>query len=314
MQLLLIFLIIGVESILACEKGFYQDAEKCLPCDSVCKEWTASGSWSGCEEYMFLNTTTNLCEKWPTGEYYDFSIDSWNSCGASWHGFWKYQTSWMQCSASEALDTENLQCVPDSSCDIADSPFNSGPSHYSVPKFWKRTDFYVDPTSSELLELGTKDYPYRTIQPVFAEILNEFSHSSESLNVYVKEGTIVFIDDSTSLIINIYELSITTYSELGSDPAPATLVTSEDARTHISQRALFHLMSDTSLDTAGVIAAGTFSETEQNGINKGGDTFYVSRSSFSISNFIVHRYALLDESVFVYLSYLQSKKFTMSKF
>ena len=261
--------------------------------------------------YVLLDSSTGLCKTWPDGEYYDFTTQQWRDWVGVWTGFWRYQSSCIQWLASEALDLETLTCVPDSSCDIVDSPFNSGASHYTISKFWKRTSFYVDPTSSKLLELGTKDYPYRTIQPVFAEILNEFSHSSESLNVYVKEETTVFIDDSTIFIINITEVAITTYTDSGSDPTSATLVTTEDPQTHISERAVLHLLSDTSLDLADVIAAGNFTSTELGTLGRSGDTFHISRSSLTISNFIVNRYAVTDSGFFLYLSYLQSRKLTM---
>jgi len=153
--------------------------------------------------YMFKNST-NLWQNWPDGEYYDFSIGSWAPCGASWLGFWGAQQSWFQCTSPDILDVDTLTCVP--SCDSSQIEI-SDTTLFGVDSIWRTLEYYIDPTSEELLEFGTKQYPYRTTKPVFAEILKHHSHTDREIKVYLKEGTNTYIEDSSIFIINLESLT-----------------------------------------------------------------------------------------------------------
>mmetsp|Transcript_1642 Transcript_1642/g.1450 ORF Transcript_1642/g.1450 Transcript_1642/m.1450 type:complete len:100 (-) Transcript_1642:57-356(-) len=74
-------------------------------------------------------------------------------------------------------------------------------------------DFYIDPTSEKHLEFGTKRYPYKSFEPAFVEILHEYSHTKKSINLWVKENTVVYLEDSKAYFINLTQVSISTYSD-----------------------------------------------------------------------------------------------------
>ena len=46
--------------------------------------------------------------------------------------------------------------------------------------------YYVDPTSLEKVELGTRNRPFRDVQSAIAEIFNQRSASTQKLAVRVK--------------------------------------------------------------------------------------------------------------------------------
>ena len=50
-------------------------------------------------------------------------------------------------------------------------------------------EYYVNPDSDSIIELGTKDYPYKHIAYAFVEVLNYHSHSDRNLTIYLMEYT-----------------------------------------------------------------------------------------------------------------------------
>ena len=53
--------------------------------------------------------------------------------------------------------------------------------------FCKLEDIYIDPQSSQQIELGTLEYPYRTMKSVSAEILSLWSNSDKNVTVFMKD-------------------------------------------------------------------------------------------------------------------------------
>ena len=160
----------------------------------------------------------------PDAEYYDFSKDQWRTWDGSWLGYCNYQASWFQWSPSEIFDLDTLSCI--SSWDnpkilITDS------TNFNVDSFWRNLSFYIDPKTTELIELGTKTYPYRTIEPVFAEILKHYSYKDITINIYLKENTTLMFEESKSFIIDIKEVIFETYSLVNSSPAKATIISTD---------------------------------------------------------------------------------------
>ena len=73
-----------------------------------------------------------------------------------------------------------MQCV--TQCDattqiaINDTQFDNRP-------ICRDFDYYVNPDSDSIIELGTIDHPYKKISYAFVEILNDHSHTDRNLTV-----------------------------------------------------------------------------------------------------------------------------------
>jgi hypothetical protein len=54
-------------------------------------------------------------------------------------------------------------------------------------KLCRSYEYYVNPESEEVIELGTKEYPFKSVSLPFIEIFNYFSHSNANITIYLAE-------------------------------------------------------------------------------------------------------------------------------
>ena len=176
--------------------------------DSSWKTWINANSCDTCENYMYYDSTTNKWKFWQDGQYYDNTYQIWRSWDGKWTGYWKGQKQWFVWEQSKVLDLETLSWV--SNCDVAKYQISS--SQYSIGELWRLSQFYVDPLSSEIIELGTISYPYKSMRAVSSDILNIFSHQNVNITIYLKEYESVYMSDLTGYYLNITSIHITSYS------------------------------------------------------------------------------------------------------
>ncbi|CAI2375458.1 unnamed protein product [Moneuplotes crassus] len=300
-----------------CDPGTFSSDQKCMPCHSSCKECMNGTECTGCEEHMFLNTTTGLCQFCPDGEFYDGTITrGCRSCEGSCFGQCGYREICFKCTDGKAFDLDKFGndegdpvCV--AACDTSKKEVTD-PTNYNVDKFCRSPKFYIDPSYEDQIELGTITHPYRTVNPVFDEILLHFSNSESDVKVYIKEGTTNFIEDSKIFIINMTSIEITTYNDTSAPAGYATIYSTDQAQTEISMKAAFNLMKDVTVDLSTITAGQGFSDYELQKIGTSGATFEATRTSITISHFVGRRIAASTQSgVFASFIYLQTKTFTL---
>lgn len=88
---------------------------------------------------------------------------------------------------------------------------------------WRDFEYYVNANSQSLVEVGTKDHPYKELDSVFVEIMNFHSHSERNIMIYVLEGTSVFAN-SVTYIVNMTHVQIESYSESSQEAGLARMV------------------------------------------------------------------------------------------
>ena len=71
----------------------------------------------------------------------------------------------------------------------------------------------MNSNSQEIIELGTKQYPYKTIGLAFVEIQNFHSNSERSIYVYLMNGnhTYDYLLKNANFIINITQVTVMRY-------------------------------------------------------------------------------------------------------
>ena len=222
-----------------------------------------------------------------------------------------YQPSWFACSISEYYDLDSKRCVSSWDSDkIAISDNNLS----NLDKYCRGLNYYIDPYNIEPVEIGTEEFPYRTIAPVFAEILKHMSHSNLTISIWVKEGTTLMIEESQIFILNITEISLSTYSSSSDLPGYATLVSTDSAVEGLSKKAALNIIKSVDVDLTDAISKGDFTSYELESLGRTGDTFQVWRTSISFSNFIVKRISdTLHSGLFLFPLYFQDKVLTLSK-
>ena len=115
-------------------------------------------------------------------------------------------------------------------------------------------NYYVDPESTEIIELGTKAYPFKNIALPFVEILNYFSHSDKNITVFVKEYTNNMLLWESSYIVNITMVTVETYTESKNViPSYATLTIKESGVTKLTQKTVFNILKNTDLRLSSIL-------------------------------------------------------------
>ena len=210
------------------------------------------------------------------------------------------------------FDLETLSCLPD--CGTQQIKLSDIDMFQISGYFCRNKEYYIDSTSQQILELGTKAFPYRTIKPVFSEILKHISHQQISISVFLKENTNTFLEDSSAFIINITAINIQSYSDTINIPDKATIITTESAQPGLSGRAAFNIVKDVSQNISAVILGKPFLDYELKFIGRTGDGFQVVRSTIALENIIARRQAIDKmNGVFIYLLYLQQSYLILSK-
>ena len=162
---------------------------------------------------MFLNKSTQLWTFWDEGQYYDFTYEIWRNWDGKWDGYCMGQNKWFTWNESsdiKVFDLESMECISEWSS----TKLQILNPQYSIDSIWRLPQYYVDPLSTEIIELGTIKYPYKSMRAVTSEILNIYSNLNINITVYLKENEDVYISDLTSyFIINITSIKVMSYSD-----------------------------------------------------------------------------------------------------
>ena len=154
-------------------------------------------------------------------------------------------------------------------------------TQYTINSVCRSLKFYVDPQSTEVMEFGTKQYPYRYFKYVSSEILNQFSHKDVEITIYLKEGTDVYIREGDTFFLNITKVKVSSYSDGVNAPDYVRIVPTSITQPSDSKRAAFNILSHTNSNVNEAIAKGSFTATELGLIFSTPTTFVLVRSGFS---------------------------------
>ena len=141
--------------------GYYDNKGTCAAWQSTCLTCTNATTWTSWRNRI-LNTTTLQWDLWPDGQFYSDPLSKWLDWSGSWIGQWAYQMKWFDCSsyASQGLtmfSLSQMKCVNNwSSTEV---PIND--PQLRGFSLWRKLVYYVNPESTEIVELGTLKYPYK---------------------------------------------------------------------------------------------------------------------------------------------------------
>ena len=212
--------------------------------------------------------------------YYDATLSLWRSCEGTCGLYWQYQASCFEWQPGEALDTDTLTCTNE--CRYPKILIDD--SQFSVDSVWRSPEFYVDPISTSILEIGSREHPYKSMRALMSELLNHHSNQYKNINIYVKENTKVYIEDITNFIINITYVKITSYSDSEDNPTIATLIPTKFPQSDRSQKSAFNILRNSELNLSKIITESKITDYEKGFIKDKEATITIIRSSFEMSN------------------------------
>ena len=173
----------------------------------------------------------------------------------------------------------------------------------------RSNELYVDIYSESPIELGTKQYPYKSAKTLFIELLNYHSNQDKSVAIYLKENQNHYIEDGTSFILNITNVTMTTYSDEDIVVSRAKLIPTRIVQSAENYKTAFSLLANTTLMLDEVVSEGGYTEAEKFALNSGAITIFTLRSNTYIDNLDVERdpIDLGQSTIFLYVAYLQDK-------
>ena len=126
-------------------------------------------------------------------------------------------------------------------------------------------NYYVNPESTEIIELGTKAHPFKNIALPFVEILNYFSHSDRNLTVFVKEKTNNLLMWKSNYIINITMVTVESYAESEGDiPSYANLTLKNADVTKLTSKTVFNILKNIDLRLSSILKTDQILAEEEN--------------------------------------------------
>ena len=214
-------------------------------------------------------------------------------------------------------DLDTLECT--SECDDNKERIES--AFLKLPAVWRSLDYYVDPSSIENIELGTKQYPYRSLKSANFEILNFFSHSDKDIFIYMKDS---YIEDGNSNYFNMSSVTVQSHPDVLANGRKAMLVPTSIYQPSLMDKTLFQLLSlpdelsfshQISYKTFEIIGVGTFTDIELGLLLIEDLSIRAVRTSFSLLDIDIYSESskAQDERLFLIPIYLQTKSLKIGK-
>ena len=223
----------------------------------------------------------------------------------------------MQWNSSQVLDLTSYTCV--NSWNTTTSVLLSD-AQFGIASFCRSFDYYVDPTSTAVVELGTMQFPYKSLALVFVEMLNYHANTARTINIYLKENTESYVDLGFNYIINMKTVNIKPYSSTSSSPSKATIIAGEqnspssaNITAYFNNGTTFNLLKNTQLRKSQQILS-SFSSTEINYLTQTSQVFTVHRTNFTVYNIVMN--SVFDNInsgyTFLFAVYLQNRNFNLT--
>ena len=267
---------------------------------------------------MYFNGTSGLWERWGEGEYYDKTGDVWRSWSGRCNELWMYQGFWFDWPVGEKFDLDKLKWEVewDANMEVIES------SRLRISSVWRSHEYYLDPFSERLIELGTKEYPYKSMLSISYEILNFFSNSNVNITIYVKNA---YVEDDLLNFFNLSSVTITSYPEVIEKGRRSILIPTSIKQPSIINRTLYSLISindetdlrhEYSSKISDIISSGNFTDSESNLLTLEKVSIMAVKTGFIFKNIDVYREEINPErnQIFLLPINLQNQNIKISKF
>jgi len=82
---------------------------------------------------------------------------------------------------------------------------------FGIQEFCWGSDYFIDPTSTSVIELGTLKFPYKSVSFAFIEIFNFWTDFDQEIWIQIKENTLNQLKQQAHYVLNLKNLTLTTY-------------------------------------------------------------------------------------------------------
>jgi len=156
----------------------------------------------------------------------------------------------------------------------------------NLPSVCRNLDYFVDPLSDESIELGTREFPYRSMRSVISEIVNFFSHTDANITIYTKSG---YFEDDIARFLNITSVGFKSHPDLIENGKRAILIPTKIPQVSIFEKSLFHLLNHTNVNILQAIMVGSFTDKELFLLSRDLISLFYVRTNIVMENINVYR-------------------------
>jgi hypothetical protein len=164
-----------------------------------------------------------------------------------------------------------------------------------------------------MLELGTLEYPYRTMKSATSEILNLFSNTNLEATIYTYSA---YIEDGMNVFINMTNVSFKSHPDVTSNGGRSILTFTQITQHGISERALYHLLTSADMPVQDILDNGLIPDDQQKlAISNDGSSIVAVRTGISFEDIDLYREEI-DNGIDITLLnaiYLQHLTYEFSK-
>ena len=240
--------------------------------------------------------------KWPESMYYDYTIRNWSYWHNSWFGLCAYKEEWFLWPQGQIFNIDAMRWENECAGDHFQTRYTLQ-ANLSTISICRPLMYYVNPDSEEIMELGTKEYPFRDINVVFIEINNEHQHTDRNISIFVMEDTDHYLPLEFIKFLNITKISIDTYTEAElSDAKRSNFRTINTINDINDSKSLFNIVQNNKQITSDT---SRMNEHELNEFSfKESVVFHIHRSSFNINSINVYTESMdISGIIYFYTSY-----------
>lgn len=163
-------------------------------------------------------------------------------------------------------------------------------------------------------ETGLQSTPYKSMLGALTEILNLHSHSQYTVNLYIKENSVMYVPMKYFYVLNMTQFNMKTYTSSAGDPRSSTLIFTDQTVQVFSPKTKYNFVFGMVFNTTKVIDAGSFSTREKTQLRSNNTGIVIGRTSFKVEN--VHFQASFSSSSQAFTLfkpvYQQNRNFEMS--
>ena len=243
---------------------------------------------------------------WPSNHYYDSTATICRDWNNTWIGQWAYKEDCFKWLTGQIFSIESMQCISKWPGEYFETSYVAESDSRTID-ICRPLSYYVNPNSTQNMELGTIDYPFRDINLVLVEIHNAHQHTGRNISIYIMEGTENYLPIDSIKILNVSRVNFDTYTQNNlKDPKNVNFVLS-DVQMNISvSKGLFNLIQN---KTIGYSDTSRMDEIEQGEYHLHSNlVIRVHSSSISMSHVSVHsRFTRDFNIIFLYTSFWYQK-------
>ena len=146
------------------------------------------------------------------------------------------------------------------------------------------------------------------------ELLNYHSNQDKSITIYLKEGQRHFLEDNLNYIMNITNVTITTYTDQHVMTSKAKIIPTRIPQSMLNRKTAFSLLNETDLKLDETISNGSYTESEVLSLSSSQVTLFSVRSNTYIDNVDIEREAIdtSNAPTFLVIIYFQEKMIQMT--